>query len=347
MARLKAHHIVVSCIIREHSSMNMYVLLISFLFLSAAIASEWETVHIPYAKCGDGVQYRVFYKEGAKDKLAIELMSGGACWSAGTCWGPNFRTWIHPIPQFPSYSYLTSQESPIRDHTFVYFPYCNGDVFAGDHEANYLPIFKTYHQGSRNLRLAISHLEQTKKLNFTNQKQFVLTGSSAGGIGSLVHRRFFDKLIPKDSKKFLIADSVGLHYGKNFWKKFSPELLEDFHKTFSDAGLVIDEKDGMIAPQLKKYCQYSRGWKIGFVQTTQDIVMSKLFGDISQAEHRRLVLAPNGMRETLKNSKVCETHISEGQGHLILLVKKFADEAIDIDSGETAIQFVDRILTEN
>lgn len=327
--------------------MKKIALVITLLCSLIANASDWESITVPYSNCGDGVQYRVFYRKGAKDKLAIELMSGGACWSATTCWGPNLRTWIHPIPQFPAYSYLTSQESPIRDHTFVYFPYCNGDVYAGDHAATYLPFLKTYHQGARNIRLAIAHLENTKKIKFNKQKQFVLTGSSAGGIGSLVHRKFFDKLVPKDSKKFLIADSVGLHYGKSFWKKFPPELMHDFHKTFSAAGMVIDENDGMVAPQLKKYCQYARGWRIGFVQTTQDIIMSKMFGEISQAEHRKKVLGPDGIRESLRNSSVCETHISEGQGHLMLLVKKYADEAIDIESGETAIQFVDRILAGN
>lgn len=327
--------------------MKIFALLFCLITTASAFATDWESIAIPYAKCGDGIQYRVFYRKGDKDKVALELMSGGACWSVTTCWGPNLRTWIHPIPELPAYSYLTSQESPIRDHTFVYFPYCNGDVFAGNHVAGYLPLLKTYHQGARNLKLAISHLEQTNRIKFIKQKQLVLTGSSAGGIGSLVHRRYFDKLVPKDARKFLIADSVGLHYGKNFWNKFTPELLSDFHATFSAAGMEIDEKDGLIAPQLKKYCQYSRGWKIGFVQTTEDIIMSKLFGEISQADHRRLVLGPRGMRETLRNSSVCETHISEGQGHLMLLIKRLADEAIDIESGETAIQFVDRILTEN
>lgn len=320
------------------------VLLLSF----SAFARDWESVYIPGAKCGDGIPYKVFVKPGKKSKLAIELMGGGACWSLTTCWGPNFHTWIHPIPELPAFSYLSTDESPIKDHTFIYFPYCNGDVHAGNHDADYLPfVGKTYHHGYRNFVASMEYLSKSQKIQFRAADSLVLWGSSAGALGSLIHKKRIESYLKPGIKKVLIADSPGLHYANDFWKKFTPELIHDFKAAFAGAGVHIDVNQGMIAPLMKDYCREARGWKIGFIQTTRDIIMSKMFGGLSEEEHKKAVLGPSGIRNVLKNSKVCSTHISEGVGHMLLLVTGVAEDHLDLESGESAKDFVDRLIKES
>lgn len=308
-------------------------------------AAEWETVPIPYAKCGDGMQYKVFVKKGKKSRLAIELMGGGACWDRSTCWGPMLHTWIHPIPELPAFSYLTTDESPIKDYTFVYFPYCTGDVFAADHTANYLPLKNTYHHGRRNINLTLDYLRSSKIIDFKAVKSLVAYGSSAGAIGTLLHSVTFDSYMTP-TKKLLIADSPGLHYSRGFWNKFTPELIADFRVTFANAGIKVDRRTGLIAPQLKDYCKDNASWKIGFIQTTRDIIMSSMFGEISQERHRELVLSERGIRNVLKYSRNCSTHISEGQGHMLLILPDVAASSYDMDSGESAKDYVDRLIQE-
>lgn len=327
--------------------MRFFVLVVLLLSFNA-LASRWETVVIPGTKCGDGIPYNVFIRKGNTSKLAIELMGGGACWSLATCWGPKLHTWIHPIPELPAFSYLSTEDSPIRDHTFIYFPYCNGDVYTGNHSANYFPVGfkKTHHHGKRNILLTLEHLRASRIIDFTLVKDLVAYGSSAGGIGSLLHaENFLNYMNPR--KKLLIADSPGLHYGPNFWKKFTPELMRDFGETFAKVGIHIDISTGMVAPQLKGYCDRHRDWKIGFIQTTRDIIMSAMFGDISQEEHRKQVLGKDGIRNTLKHSRNCSTHISEGIGHMLLIFPDVAASSMDVESGESAKDFVDRLISEH
>lgn len=324
-------------------------LLVLVLFLAAhAIASPWETITIPNAKCGDGAPYKIFLRKGQKSKLAVELMGGGACWSLATCWGPKLHTWIHPIPELPAYSYLTTEDGPLRDHTFLYFPYCNGDVYSGNHTANYLPgeLKGTHHHGKRNLVKSLDYLKAARIIDFQQVKNLVAYGSSAGAIGSLLHADTYLKYM-RPERKLLIADSPGLHYGPNFWKKFTPELMQDFGETFAKAGIQIDLSTGLVAPQLKNYCRTRKDWKIGFIQTTRDIIMSTMFGDISQNDHRKVVLGPNGIRNTLKQTSNCTTHISEGIGHMLLIIPDVAANSRDIESGESAKDYVDRLISES
>ena len=151
----------------------------------------------------------------------------------------------------------------------------------------------------------------------------------------------------RSAQKVLIADSVGLHFGKTFWKKFPEEMITDFKSAFSPSGIEVDENDGLVAPQLKRYCRLAKGWKIGFIQKTKDIIMSTIFGNIGQDEHRTLVLGPQGIRNVLKDSTNCETHISEGNGHAILLVPFVARDSLDMISGESAKDFTDRLISES
>lgn len=350
--RLKVRHyqplknLEIRTIFSEDILMTKLILIALFISLNVH-ARDWETVYIPEAKCGDGLPYKVFVRPGKKSKLAIEFMGGGACWSLATCWGPKLHTWIHPIPSLPAFSYLTANESPIKDHTFLYFPYCNGDVYAGNHIANYMPLKNTYHEGSKNVMLTFEHLRRINKIEFRKADSLILFGSSAGGIGALLHRSRIDGFFKPNAKKLLIADSVGLHYADDFWGKFTPEQMSDFKHEFSIAGVNVTGKEGMIAPQMRNYCDAATGWKIGFIQTTKDLIMSKMFGGLSEEEHRKAVLGPSGIRKSLTNSKNCSTHISEGIGHMLLIFTSVAEDSLDIESGESAKDYVDRLIKES
>ena len=144
------------------------------------------------------MQYSVYVEIKKPNKLAIEFMGGGACWSKNTCWGPNFRTVLFPLPKLPAMSVLSSgyeQMSPLSDYSFVYFPYCTGDVFAGDHTAKYeglLLDFPVHHRGYTNVQKTIKYLKENK-IDFSQVEDFVVYGSSAGAIGSLVHIKNFER----------------------------------------------------------------------------------------------------------------------------------------------------------
>ncbi|MDD4974331.1 MAG: pectin acetylesterase-family hydrolase [Bacteriovorax sp.] len=322
-----------------------------FLFLllitasNIASARDWKRLQIPGAKCGNGSEYSIFIDLKSPTALVIELMGGGACWSASTCYGPNLRTWMYPIPEVPAFSVLSS-ESPLankwKNYSYIYFPYCTGDVYTGNHEASYFPLNRTYHYGARNIKLALEFLTKNKIIDFKNLNEVLFWGASAGAIGSLVHTKILDQYIkPTGVHKVVIADSAGLHFGQKFWNKFTPETYKDFEISFANIGLKIQKNDGLISKGLPKVFETLSDWQIGILQGTRDIVMSAVFGDISPEEQEKNILGPCGVEKIAENYSNVETWIKKTYMHTFLIIPESA--TLKSEKNESAIDFIFRV----
>lgn len=316
------------------------ILLLSF----STLANDWIDIKIPNAKCGDGKDYKIFYAYGDKRKVSMELMGGGACWDDSTCWGPNYRTWIHNIPKIPNFSYLTTNEAPNARYTKIYFPYCTGDVWAGTHTAAYSRKRSTLHHGSINFALSLNYLVKNKLIDFATLDSLLLYGSSAGAIGAIIHLDTLNEHLSANTKKLLIADSPGLHWGSDFWDKFTTPQINDFEYVLRNIGMHIDLTSGLLSREIDIYCNKYPSWTMSFIQATDDLIMSKLFGNIDIRDHRRNVLGPNGLKQKVKNTSNCDSQIINGKGHAFLLTKKSAEEGIDMDTHATIKEQVDRLI---
>lgn len=299
----------------------IYILPI-ILFSFSTYARNWQKIYIPEAQCGDGTPYYVFIDYKNNKKLAIEFMGGGACWDYDSCYGKNTRTKLNPIKKWPVFSVVSSGykiASPVHDHTMIYFPYCTGDVFSGNHLARYKN--KTVnHKGYTNVQKSIEYIQSNNFFDFKNLEQLILTGASAGAIGAFVHTQTLERYVSEHTKLRLIADSPGLHFGNTFWDKFSHSLFRDFEDSFSGVGLRIQKGDGLIAKYLPQMCRRLRGWKVGVMQSTYDLVMSRGFGEISPWKHRRQVLGPYGVLEQAKYTDNCEAWVHDSIAHTFLLL---------------------------
>jgi hypothetical protein len=73
----------------------------------------------------------------------------------------------------------------VRDYSFVFIPYCTGDVHAGNNPSGNVPGVTGTQQfvGYRNLDVFLKRLVPT----FARATQVLLTGSSAGGFGALMN----------------------------------------------------------------------------------------------------------------------------------------------------------------
>lgn len=304
---------------------------------------HWKKVIIPGATCGSGLPYVIWYEKRDPKKLAVEFMGGGACWSKKTCFGGKLRAWMFPIPQLPIMSRMSithPDSSPFWDNSMIYFPYCTGDVHAGNHIATY-GNRKAYHTGHKNIELALKYLDEENIINFERVEQLALTGSSAGAIGALAHTLSFDNYVPAQAERVVIADAPGLHFGKKFWKKFSNRLFVDFQETFKPLNLVLDRQDTLLAKQIPTLCNTLKYWKVGILQGSKDIVMSVVFGDISRAEHEELVYGPNGAFELTQKTVNCATWTPSTSQHTFLIFKNpFEKKAQNMD----ALGFVKSVM---
>jgi cysteine-rich repeat protein len=142
-------------------------------------ANTWQYFEIPGTQCIDGTPagFSVNFNP-ASTKLAIYLEGGGACFNRFCenlfSRGPN-------MPSSGGIFDRNNTANPIKDWTWVYIPYCSGDVYGGQGEtmlANKLRKFYGYPNHTAFLERLVP--------SFTSD-QVLLTGSSAGGFGAAVN----------------------------------------------------------------------------------------------------------------------------------------------------------------
>ena len=97
-------------------------------------------------------------------------------------------------------------ENPFADYSFVYVPYCTGDVHLGNLTREYSPDLTVEHVGMVNGDAALGYLAE----NFADAEQVVVVGESAGSIASPVYAGLVSDLLP-DAQITVYADGSGAY----------------------------------------------------------------------------------------------------------------------------------------
>ena len=122
--------------------------------------------------------YRFWIRRGSADGLVIFFDGGGACWDDITCSVPWLATGraddgfykAELLPgdnpnRFGGVFALNDERNPVRDWSFVYLPYCTGDVHLGANTALYRDAdtgetFDIQHRGADNARVALDWVQR-------------------------------------------------------------------------------------------------------------------------------------------------------------------------------------------
>jgi len=147
----------------------------------APTANTWQYIEIPGTKCIDGTPSGFAINHNpASTKIVFYLEAGGACFN-DLC-----ESLHHPmasnIPTTGGIFDRANTANPVRDWTWVYVPYCSGDVYAGQAETM-LGGKLRYFYGYSNITAFLERLVPS----FPTTTQVLLTGSSAGGFGSAIN----------------------------------------------------------------------------------------------------------------------------------------------------------------
>lgn len=323
-------------------------LILFCLSLTVVQARDWKRVEVPGAVCGNGQPYSIFLDQKDEKKLFVEFMGGGACWSTWTCYGPRLRAWMHQMPNFPSLSLISSEDpevSPFANQTAVYFPYCTGDVFAGTHVTDYELNATVHHVGSLNIQKALRFLEMEGLVHFDKVEELNIYGASAGAIGGFMHARRIANKTPAAIKKTLLADSPGLHFGEDFWDKFTDSMRTDIQRALDSINFTYDPSHGLVAPGVPSACEFYNDFSIGILQASQDLVMSRLFGEISHQEHEDLVYSRDGVYQQTLGVPNCATWAPSSKWHTYLILSNTAQHtASNLGREKTALEFSMDIL---
>ncbi|MRG96547.1 pectin acetylesterase-family hydrolase [Polyangium spumosum] len=155
-----------------------------------AAPGQWTWVPVPEAKCRNGSATGFGVRiNPASTKLVIFLEGGGACFNGTTCnlnpssYGQgNFDGWKNGGGQNGIFN-TTNDANAVKDWSFVYVPYCTGDVHAGDNTADVPGLGAP--KGQQFVGYAnIGHYLKRIIPTFKGATEVLLTGVSAGGFGA-------------------------------------------------------------------------------------------------------------------------------------------------------------------
>jgi len=177
----------------------------------------WTWVAVPGSKCRDGSGAGYFWRRGTTNALMVYLNGGGACADPFFCglnpvnvnqdlpielliggapnliFGPNADRQIAPDEGV----FKKDPRNPVADWNMIYVPYCTGDIHSGYRADATVPGVDGKQQfvGGINLGLFLKSFGPS----YANVDRVLLTGSSAGGFGSLLnYDRFAEYFTGKD-----------------------------------------------------------------------------------------------------------------------------------------------------
>ena len=229
---------------------------------------QWDMVELPPesgAACGDGSPYRFFVNRTPLTKsTAVVYEGGGACWDQRACEGQGPLSAANPngIPPdymqrfdtTAAYGFVTPfsarmnpfQKVQTQAWNLVYLPYCTGDVHSGSKLVVYSDADPAqprvqYHRGQANVRAAAQWL----RANIGAPQDLLLTGFSAGGVGSTVTYALVRDILQPTGKSSLLADSGPLMQApRGSDPALHPSL--PLHETIRTAW-GLDEPGGLVS----------------------------------------------------------------------------------------------------
>lgn len=281
-------------------------------------------VELPGSICGDGSPsyFSLIAKKDSTD-LLIYLEPGGACWSAETCVFPHVSKLSNksPTPSFFSEKgllNLSDPTNPFFNYSQVTVPYCTGDVFLGDREANYGDAEHpkiVHHRGFKNALLTM----EAAKAIFSDPERVVLFGRSAGGLGVLAQLQNLDAVFPH-SLKFGLADA-GTPLMPPFVDEQNYLKIIDSWNAYSTLPAVSSSENMRSFGDLLKYnTVHFPHIRYGLIQSYEDRVMTyfaKSIGshDSSTAVRQSIILASN--EDIGPNTSNAKVFFVNGRKHIL------------------------------
>jgi hypothetical protein len=264
--------------------------------LASAGYYTWDTVTADTATgaaCSNGTPYRFFVNRALfTSKTVIVFEGGGACWQQKPCQGL-FKVGILGAtnPNGIATDYMTNVISSVLNQgaamgglitpfsmrldplqsvqtqswNIVYVPYCTGDVHTGNKVAVYDDADAAnptayFHRGYPNAKALAAWLGK----NLPNQSQVLVTGFSAGGVGSTAA---YDAIrtAMKPKKSALLADSGPLMQApRNGSSDAYPSVR--LHNKIRDVW-GYDLPDGIVTQLINKYPGFGDPNNLGSLTT--------------------------------------------------------------------------------
>lgn len=159
--------------------------------LPPAEPGTWTWVEFPDARCRSGEPTGLGVRYGADDRLLFYFQGGGACFNQLSCAtngssydGGDFDGFKNGGGESGIFD-PQNPDNPVGDWSFIYIPYCTGDVHSGDNPGSEPPGAGGPQQfvGYRNVEAYLERVYPT----FKDADHILVTGESAGGFGAALN----------------------------------------------------------------------------------------------------------------------------------------------------------------
>ncbi|RYE89156.1 MAG: hypothetical protein EOO75_12310, partial [Myxococcales bacterium] len=250
--------------------------------LSTPADDKWHWSPIEGMKCADGSGTGIRVSRSSKSsKLVVFLAGGGACWNQATCA-------LGTADNLDGYSGAgdgpkggifnrADKANPFRDYSYVFVPYCTGDVHTG---SNPKGVSNLQFVGYDNMGKALERIVPT----FEDPEQVVLTGSSAGGFGALFNYHRTAQAFG-DTPVHLIDDAGPPLAPEFYTPKLQQEMLGAWNSEQNlPQDVCPDVKIGSVDEIYGCLAKNHPGRRLGLVSSLQDKTISQFFM-ISQAKY--------------------------------------------------------------
>jgi hypothetical protein len=168
-----------------------------------------------YPGDGDSVESLI---AAADADMYRHFQGGGACWDGLSCLqlalAVNIRSGYGPAAFAAEPLRATTAfdrgvpANPLRNASYVFIPYCTGDLHAGDAVRTYpwlADSLTVHHAGRANVAAFLRRLAPT----FPGARRVYVTGSSGGGFGAQLEYQAFAEAFPA-AEVHLLADGAQL-----------------------------------------------------------------------------------------------------------------------------------------
>lgn len=166
----------------------------------------WTFIPVPGSRCGNGTSTGMAVNRSTRsNRLLLFLAGGGACWEAAACAAGTAVNLQRTMGEAAVLGEARSAalapvfdrenpDNPFRDASFVYIPYCTGDLHGGTkvHTYEWFGPREVHHTGATNMHHYLRHLRPT----FRDVERVWLGGVSAGGFGATLHWWRVQKALP-------------------------------------------------------------------------------------------------------------------------------------------------------
>ena len=168
-------------------------------------------------KCSDGSNFSFWSRDADPSRVVLYFQGGGACWESYGCQmeGGTYKTttggWDDPTELSENLSdtggmfNFYNEENPLADWSFIFVPYCTGDLHLGTIIGEYNDN-NVNHSGHANAQTAYAYMLE----NYPELDRVLVSGSSAGSIPTPFYAALASEDYPDSDISAFIDASGGL-----------------------------------------------------------------------------------------------------------------------------------------